>query len=94
MYCLDGRVDASSEWTIKTDADWIGRIAQLAASEKVEECLGHAAFAVELLAGTDTRFVRIDDFDGVPRVTPLWRKFDAEEETIIKSYDPKSPLGH
>jgi hypothetical protein len=92
MYFLDGRADASSEWTIKTDADWISRIAQLAASASVEECLGHAAFAVDLLAGTDTHIVRIDDFDGVPRVTPLLRKFDADDENVIKSYDPKSPL--
>jgi hypothetical protein len=93
MYPAEAADSALAQSEIKTDAEWISRITQLAESSSLNDFLGHAAFAVNVLAGTDTRIVRIDDFDGVPLATPSLRKFDADEEAIIKSYDPKSPLG-
>jgi len=75
-----------------TEEDWFSCIAQLATKSTLEECLGHAAFAADVLEKTGTRDVRIKDFEQVPRVRPLLRDFDADELLIIESYDDTGPL--
>ena len=76
---------------METDAHWVSCIAQLVAKSNIDECLGHAAFATDVLAKTRTLDVRINDFADVPRVKPLFRPFDADEKIGIKSFDKKAP---
>jgi len=92
MYPTGAADSGSAESKIQTDADWISRVVQLAANTSVEESIGHAAYAADVLAMTRTISVRTSDFYGVPHVTPLWRKFDALEESIIESSDPNGAL--
>jgi hypothetical protein len=75
-----------------TEEDWISCVAQLATKSTLEECLGHAAFAADVLTGTGTRDVRIKDFERVPCVKPLLREFDVDELLIIESYDDTGPI--
>jgi hypothetical protein len=92
LYYADSQHDAFGKAKKITEEDWIAQIAQLAAKSAFEECLGHAAFAADVLAGTSTRDVRTRDFKGVLRKEPLLRDFNADEQTIIKSFDDKAPI--
>jgi len=92
LYCADSQQGAFAEAKKITEEDWFSCIAQLATKSALEECLGHAAFAADVLKKTGTRDVRIKDFQQVPRVGPLLREFDADELLIIKSYDDTGPL--
>jgi hypothetical protein len=92
LYCADSHQSAFPEAQKITEEVWISRIAQLDTKLTLEECLGHAAFAADVLAKTGTRDVRTRDFQAVPRKEPLLREFNADEQTIIKSFDDKSPI--
>jgi len=78
--------------TITEEEDWFSCVAQLATNSTLEECLGHAAFAADVLEKTGTRDVRIKDFKSLSRVRPLLREFNANEELIFESYDDTGPL--
>jgi hypothetical protein len=82
LYCVDRQEGTVAKAKRITEEDWVGRIAQLATKSTLEECLGHAAFAADVLAKTGTRDVRKRDFKEVPRQEPLLREFDAIEKTL------------
>jgi hypothetical protein len=92
LYRADGQQGACAKAKKITEEEWIGRIAQLATKSTLEDCLGHAAFAADVLAKTDTHDVRTQDFKEVSRKAPLLREFSAIEQTIIGSYDDKAPI--
>jgi hypothetical protein len=92
LYCADSQQGAFAQAKTITEEDWISCVAQLATKPTLEECLGHAAFAADVLEKTGTRDVRIKDFEQAPRVRPLLREFNADELLIIESYDDTGPL--
>lgn len=89
LYCQQGDFAKAKKIS---EQDWISRIAQLDTKSTLEECLGHAAFAADVLAKTGTRDVRTRDFQAVPRQEPLLRDFNADEQTIINSYNDKAAI--
>jgi hypothetical protein len=92
LYGGDDNEGALSQGKKIGDEDWINQVAQFAERSALEKHLGDAAFAADVLAGTSTRDVRTRDFKGVVRKQPLLRAFDADEQTIIKSFDDKAPI--
>ena len=92
LYFNDGQELPLTEMKKITEEDWISCIAKLAEKSTLEECLGHAAFAIDVVAETGARDVRIKDFEQVPRVEPLLREFNANEQRIIESYDDTGPI--
>jgi hypothetical protein len=92
LYAADSQRGAFAEAIKITEEDWISRVAQLATRSTLEECLGHAAFAADVLKTTGTRDVRIKDFEPLSRVRPLLREFNANEQLIFESYDDTGPL--
>lgn len=92
LYRADGQQDACAEAKKITEEEWICRIARLATKSTLEECLGHAAFAADVLAKTGTRDVRIEDFERVSRVRPSLLEFDAEEQLIFESFDDDAAI--
>jgi hypothetical protein len=76
-----------------TEEDWLSRIARVAERSALEERLGRAAFAADVLAtSSSTHDVRVRDFKGVARVRPSLREFDAVEVAIIDSFDDKAVI--
>jgi hypothetical protein len=86
LYPMAGQQGAELKTPIKTDPDWGHLIAQLAEKSTVEECLGHAGFAADVLKKTKMRDVRTRDFENIPHIAPLLRPFDANDEKIIQRY--------
>jgi hypothetical protein len=72
---------------VKGDAerviDWLKSF--VSNPQKLHRYLGRAAFAVDALAKTRARNVRVDDFRDVARVTPRLRSFTEDELCLIDS---------
>lgn len=93
LYADDDDAGAFPQEKKITEEDWLSRIARVAERSTLEECLGRAAFAADVLAtSSSTRDVRVRDFKGVARVRPSLREFDAVELAIIDSFDDKGPI--
>ncbi len=92
LYFVDSQAGSFAETKKISEEDWISRIALLAERSTLEECLGHAAFAADVLVKTTTRVVRDNDFETVARKEPVWRDFDAAELFLINTFTKTAPI--
>jgi hypothetical protein len=92
LYCANSWEGAVEKAKKITEEEWFSCVAQLAKKSTLDECLGHAAFAADVLAKTDAHNVRTRDFKAFSRKEPLLREFDAFEKTIFESFDDKGPI--
>jgi len=92
LYCTDSQEVDSAKAKKVTEEEWFGLISQLATKSTLEECLGHAAFAADVLRKAKTRGVRTNGFNNLQRKMPPWRAFNAEELHIINTFTKTEPL--